>query len=275
MPSKFFKPSILSYLCLLGAAFPASAQNTQPGIFDENGFLDAPQPDIVMQIRYGAQVQSPYFGSDDLEVGPDIGFRFDYVRFPGGFEYGSGQSVGFRRGWGLRGSIRYIGERSSEDYSELTGLDTIDRTFEFGLGIGYEQETYRAFADVRYGFFGHESFVAELGADLITTPAKDWTLTFGPRILVGSDKYMDTYFGITPDEAAASNYSEYDAGAGLAEVGLELTARYQLDELWGFEAIVAWSKFVGDAADSPIVYGGSDENLKIEIGVTRRIGIDF
>ena len=41
---------------------------------------------------------------------------------------------------------------------------------EAGLGLGYEQRNWRAFADVRYGFVGHNAWVGELGADAIAYP---------------------------------------------------------------------------------------------------------
>lgn len=258
-------------------ALPVVAQETEakPGFFSEDGYLDAEQPDIIMRLRFGGQTSSAYFGSEDMVNSPDVAFRFDYIRFPNGFEYGSGQAVGFRRGWGLRGSARFIGARDPADYSELTGLKKVDWSQEFGLGIGYEEKAYRAFIDVRYGIIGHNSFVAELGADLISTPAEGWTMTLGPRLLLGSNRYMDTYFGVTADEAAASRYTEYNPYNGPVEAGLEFTARYDFNELWGLEAIVGWTRYMGDAADSPIVLGGSDENLKIEVGITRRISVDF
>ena len=106
-------------------------------------------PTSSMTLRAGVQVSPAYFGSDDYELGPDLAARFDYVRFPGGFEYGSSQTVGFRTGWGIQGSFRYIGERDGED--ELEGLDNVPWSAEVGLGVGYEQRNWRAFTDVRYG----------------------------------------------------------------------------------------------------------------------------
>ncbi|MEH6834397.1 MULTISPECIES: MipA/OmpV family protein [Falsihalocynthiibacter] len=272
-----FKISDTRIWITLGAsllALPAVAQETL-SVFDENGYLDSADPDMVIGIRLGAQRESAYFGSSDLENGPGGSVRFDYVRFPNGFEYGSGQTVGYRTGWGLRGSARFIGERNSADYPELAGLSDVDWTQEFGFGVGYEEKHFRGFADVRYGFFGHQSFVGEAGFDVIATPAEGWTLTLGPRLLIGSDKYTQTYFGVTADEPAASQYSEYDPNGGLVSAGVVLGARYDFNERWGIEAVAGYSRFVGDAGNSPIVLGGSDESLKIEVGITRRISVDF
>lgn len=260
-----------------GFVLPAHAQDVgdPPGYLDEGGLFDSENPDLVVRLRFGGQVNSAYFGSDEIETGPDAAIRFDYVRFPNGFEYGSGDSVGFRRGWGLRGSARFISARDPKDHAELVGLDKVDMSQEFGFGIGYEQPNFRGFADVRYGVIGHHSFVSELGADLIANPADGWTVTFGPRITLGSDSFTDTYFGVTPAEAAASNFAAYDPDGGLVEAGLEFSARYDFNDLWGMEGIVKWNRYLGDAANSPLVLGGSEDNIKIEVGVTRRISLDF
>lgn len=275
--TRFLHKATLASALVGVTAFSALAQETgaTPGYLDEGGFFDADNPDVVINLRLGGQVASSYFGSDELETGPDFAVRFDYLRFPNGFEYGSGDAVGFRRGWGLRGSTRIISSRNSADYPELAGLDDIGISGEFGFGIGYEQKNYRGFADLRYGLIGHHAFVGELGADVIATPLDGWTLTFGPRVTLGSDSFTDTYFGITPDEAAESSYSAYNPNGGPVEAGLEFSARYDFNELWGLEGIVKWNRYIGDAAKSPIVLDGSDENLKIEIGVTRRISLDF
>ena len=60
---------------------------------------------------------------------------------------------------------------------------------EAGLGVGYEQRNWRAFTDVRYGVIGHNSWVGELGADAIAYPVEGLTLTAGPRLSFGSDKF--------------------------------------------------------------------------------------
>ena len=80
----------------------------------------------MLTLRAGVQVSPAYLGSDDYEVGPDLAARLDYIRFPGGFEFGSGRTVGFRTGWGLRGSARYLGERDADEHDEIEGLDDVD-----------------------------------------------------------------------------------------------------------------------------------------------------
>ena len=246
--------------------------NAAPGLLSAGGAFDAATPDIVMTLRAGVQVSPSYFGSDDYELGPDLAARFDYVRFPGGFEYGSSRTVGFRTGWGVQGSFRYIGER---DDDAIEGLDDIPWSVEAGLGLGYEQRNWRAFADVRYGFVGHNTFVGELGADAIAYPIEGLTLTAGPRFQFGTDSFAQTYFGISTSESVASGLDFYDASGGLLATGVEVGARYLFNERWGVEGAIGYDRLVNDAAGSPITAQGSADQYTARIGITRRISLDF
>lgn len=246
--------------------------NVEPGFLAAGGMLDARTPDIVGTLRAGVQVSPSYFGSDEYELGPDLAARLDYVRFPGGFEYGSSRTVGFRTGWGIQGSFRYLGERKDDD---IEGLDKVDWTAEAGLGLGYEQRSWRAFADVRYGIIGHNTWVGELGADAIAYPIEGLTLTAGPRLQFGTDDFAQTYFGISAEESAASGLDAYDASGGLLATGIEIGARYLFNERWGVEGAITYDRLVNDAADSPITRQGSADQYGARIGITRRISLDF
>ncbi|WP_424933555.1 MipA/OmpV family protein [Amaricoccus macauensis] len=254
---------------------PFFLDQVAPGFLAADGVLDSPTPDVVMTIRGGVQVSPAYFGSDDLETGPNGSLRFDYVKFPGGFEFGSGQTVGFRRGLGLQGSVRSISKRDSSEYSEIDGLDDVDWSFEAGLGLGYEQRTYRLFANARYGFIGHNSWAGELGADGIAYPVEGLTLTFGPRVSLGDDRFTDTYFGVSESESAASGLEAYDPDGGVVGVGVVFGARYLWNERWGIEGAARYDRLTNDAADSPITETGSPDQYTFTIGITRRISLDF
>jgi outer membrane scaffolding protein for murein synthesis (MipA/OmpV family) len=246
--------------------------NEQPGLLAAGGALDAEVPDIVVTLRAGVQVSPAYFGSDEYELGPDLAARLDYLRFPGGFEYGSSRTVGFRTGWGLQGSFRYVGER---DEDAIDGLDDVPWSAEAGLGVGYEQRNWRAFTDVRYGFVGHNAWVGEIGADAIAYPVDGLTLTAGPRFQFGTDSFARTYFGVSPEESDASGLEPFDASGGLYATGVEIGARYLFNERWGVEGAATYDRLVGDAADSPITEQGSPDQYGVRVGITRRISLDF
>ncbi|WOI55667.1 MipA/OmpV family protein [Palleronia sp. LCG004] len=234
----------------------------------------ASTPDLVFTLRGGVASTPDYFGSDSYGVGPDFGFRLGYANLFGR-ELGNADASDPGYGLGLRGSFRYIDERSGDDNSELAGLDDVDETLELGLGLGYTSYRFNVFADARYGVVGHESFVGELGADVITYPTDNLTVTLGPRMLIGSGDYADTYFGVTESEAARSNFAAYDPDGGVLSAGLELGATYAINDRWGVEGAVTWDRFMGDAEDSPIVQQGDRDQYGLRVGITRQITLDF
>lgn len=236
-------------------------------------------PDLVFTVRGGVTGTPEYFGSDDYKLGPDFALGLNFLQLPGGRTFGSADPRDPRYGFGLRGSFRYIGDRKAADHPELAGLADVDDSLELGLGLGYTSRNFDAFADLRYGVVGHESFVGELGADLKMHPTENLTLSLGPRIFVGSNDYAATYFGVTAAEAAApgSNFAgrAFNAGGGVLSAGLELGATYRIDDNWGIEGAVTWDRFTNDAADSPIVQQGERDQYGVRIGITRRITLDF
>jgi outer membrane scaffolding protein for murein synthesis (MipA/OmpV family) len=265
--------------CVVGAGLAAAQTATSPEpprlTTATGGIFDATDPDIVMTVRGGVEVSPAYLGSDQYEFGPDAAARLDYIRFPNGFEFGSGRAVGFRTGWGLRGTARYIGERDSSDHEEINGLDDVDWSFEAGLGLGYEQRNYRVFTDVRYGFIGHNAWTGDVGADGIAYPVDGLTLTLGPRLGFGDSRFANTYFGISDAESDRSGLEPFEAEGGLMSAGVELGARYLLNDRWGLEGNASWGRLLNDAADSPITEEGSADQYKVRLGITRSISLDF
>ncbi len=175
------KPAIALSAALAAMAAPAVAQDG-PGISAATG------PGIGVTFGLGASIKPDYFGSDDYGIGPSANARIDYIRLPGGFEIGTGRAAGFVEGFGLRGSARYVGKRDDDDNSELDGMDDVDATLELGLGVGYDASNWRAYGVARYGFFGHEAFVGQIGADAIYRPTDQLIVNIGPRFDFGTGK---------------------------------------------------------------------------------------
>ena len=230
------------------------------------------RPQLVFTLRGGVAASPEYFGSDEYAVGPDLGFRFNYLSLRNGRSLGNPDPWADSMGLTFGGSFRFIQERDTDDFDELAGLDDIDAAVELGASVRYGTEYFAAFGEVRRGFGGHEGWVGEVGADAILRPTDRLQLTLGPRVFFGDDTYTDTYFGITADEASAA-IPAYDPDGGMVSAGIEFGARYQINDLWGLEGAVTWEKYTDYAADSPIVEQGEDEQWGIRFGVTRVFSI--
>tara|TARA_R110002096_G_scaffold373859_4_gene567406 strand:- start:2063 stop:2902 length:840 start_codon:yes stop_codon:yes gene_type:complete len=235
-------------------------------------------PALVFVLRGGVGVAPAYFGSKKLKTGPDAGFSLEFLRLPMGRSIGTADPGAARYGFAPRGSFRVISERSAKESPELTGLDTVKTSVEIGMGLGYTQRSFEAYADVRYGAIGHKAFVGELGANLVMHPTQDLTVKIGPRVLLGNGKYAATYFGVTAAEAAAagtSSFAAYSAKGGALSAGVELGATYAINDDWGLDGALRWDKFTGSAKNSPIVAQGRSSNLSLRLGLTRRIALTF
>ncbi len=239
---------------LLCTPMAASAQE------DHNG--------ITFRIGAGPLLKPGYFGDDSYGPALRGKFRVDQLRF-GPVAAGGESELGF----GFGGSVRFIGSRTAEKFDELTGLEDIDASLEFGGGLEYIAPNYDVFAKLRYGVIGHGAFVAELGSDVLFRPTDQLTIKAGPRLLVGDDDYAQTYFGVSEGESAASSFDAFDAQAGLMTAGVELEATYAINDTWDVIGIVAYEQLQGDAADSPIT--ASDDQLSARLVVTRRVTFGF
>lgn len=264
--------SALASLFLL-SPLAAAAQATESAVAP---YAAAPAPDVIFTLGAGLSASPEYFGSDEHEVGPAFSLGFGYLNLAGR-GIGSPDATDPGYGLGFRGSFRHVGEREAGDHPGLAGLEDVDASYELGAGIAYRSSNFDAFADMRYGFGGHESLVGELGADAKVHPTDRLTLSLGPRVLIGSDDYAATYFGVTADEAAASGGAlpAYEADGGVLSAGLALGASYDISDNWGVEGAVTWDRFTGDAKSSPIVEQGDRDQYGLRVGVTRLITLDF
>ena len=233
--------------------------------------LVAAEPDLRFTIGAGVSTAPAYYGSDDYEVGPAGSFSLGYARV-GGLTFGSLED-GEARGFSVGGAFRYLPERRAADHPELSGLNDVDASYELGLGAGWTEETWRLFGNLRYGLGGHESLVATVGSDAILRPSDRLTLRAGPRIDIGSSGFNQTYFGVSDAEAGASSFDAFDAGGGIYSVGLDLEADYAVTPAWSVAAGVGYDRFVGDAADSPILQ--DDDRWTASVTLRRTITLDF
>jgi outer membrane scaffolding protein for murein synthesis (MipA/OmpV family) len=70
-----------------------------------------------------------------------------------------------------------------------------------------------------------------------------------------------------------STLSDYDADAGIKDVGINLVANYTPWESWGFMGLVSYKKLLNDAKDSPIVDDeGNDNQFIAGVMLTYRWG---
>lgn len=224
--------------------------------------------EIVFDAGAGLQLQPQFPSSRKYELQPYPLFALRFLRVPVLGEVVDGKPSLLS----VYPSFNFIGRRDDGDANYLQGTRDVDRAVELGLGGAIEYRFLRAFAEVRYGVTGHSGFVGEAGLDVTHTSLNNaLTLRAGPRFSVASEDFMDTYFSVPQGAVLPA----YQADAGFRDIGLAMTAEYAITEKVRVVGRAEYTHFVGDAADSPIVDAGNQDELRVGVGLTYRFGFDL
>lgn len=233
-------------------------------------------PDLLLGL--GASAAPVYEGSDDTELSvlPIIvlndvyGFNFRPVQL----SYNLIDTGAADRAWSLRAGplVAPAMGRDQDDDGDLRGLGDVDTGVMAGgfveARLGPVTLSLDGAQDVADGHGG-----ALLGVDLGARLSLSRKLVLTPSVSAtwASDDYMQSFFGVTAAQAATSNYAAFDADAGIKDMGVAADLRYALSDSWSLSWNVAYTRLVGDAADSPIVTGpgGTRDQITGRIGIVR------
>lgn len=164
---------------------------------------------------------------------------------------------------------RLRGERDSGDVKKFRGMHDVDWAIEPGAFLEfYPYEKIRVRAELRHGFWGHDGFVGNVSADWIER-FEPVTISFGPRLEIGDDDFMNAYFGVSARDAARNGrVRPYKADAGIKSVGAAAALTYDWTRSWSTTALASYNRLVGDAADSPVARRlGSRHAFAVGLGV--------
>lgn len=234
-------------------AFPGVASAQWLNSFDQVQF------DAGVGVSYGPE----YMGAEDNDTSP--WFILRNVRL--------GADGEEKQGFSIIPSLNYIGKRDADDSDDLDGMDDISRAYEVGVKLSYVSGPFTSYTHIRKGFGGHHGVTGEIGTRYTRDINDRLTFWAGAELQAADDKFTDTYFGISSDEAARSGYASYSPGGGFYEANLSLEARYLLNENWAVLGRAKYGRLLDDAADSPLV---RDKNQpEISIGIVRHLNFKF
>jgi outer membrane scaffolding protein for murein synthesis (MipA/OmpV family) len=116
-------------------------------------------------------------------------------------------------------------------------------------------------SSLRYGSGNDGSgLVVDLGAGYSTPVAAQWRLGVGIGISLVNADHMQSYFGITTAQAAASGYRPYTAEGGVRNSRVNATLTYLASARVAVTAGLSSNTLLGAAADSPLVRRTSSLN---------------
>lgn len=264
---------MLLALELAFAAQPAAAQtplplaNWQYSPGEALASLLQPPPRWRVTLGGGAMVQPNFPGAARYKATPSLIFD---IRYRDLFFLSDGEGVGVNllHGPGYRAGIAvsYDVGRDQDDDPHLHGLGNINPAPEPKLFAQYTILPVVLTADLRRGLGGHDGFIGDLGAYVPIPLATNVFLFVGPTVTIADGRYMQSYFGVTPAQSAASGLPRFSAGAGFKSTGLGATAVYLIGQHWLVLADGAYERLLGDAADSPVTQARSQFVFGINFG---------
>lgn len=246
----------LFVLSVLAAAAQAQAQ------------AQAQSPEWEGAIGLLASSGPAYSGADERKTRVTPGFYLRYGRLSvtnaSGFITRSSDEVA--RGLGVDLSphrdvklslgLRVDGGRSEATSGALAGLGKVRATARVRLAARWNvDEHWRVGAAWNVdalgrggGYFGEASLSHEQRFSADTT----WIA--GIAATLAGARNMQTYFGITPSQAARTPYPVYQPSAGLRDATLYANLRSQIAPRWVLLAGISATHLLGPAADSPLTF---------------------
>jgi len=182
-----------------------------------------------------------------------------YDRFFVGGE--SGLGLGYKlldsaSGWQasaiVSGGLRMA--RKESDAPALKGFGDISNTARAGFIVKYSHDWFEVGASSTWDVGGkHQGQLSSLFARASYRPTERFGLHAGPRIVYGSAKYNQTFFGVTDDQARQSGLSAYTPKSGVVSAAFELGADYRISKDWSLGGRASFGRLESDAANSPVV----------------------
>jgi outer membrane scaffolding protein for murein synthesis (MipA/OmpV family) len=156
--------------------------------------------------------------------------------------------------------------RKQSAASTLRGMGDIDAAAEGGAFFNYSlpQGMYLS-SSLRYGAAGGKGLLVDLGAGYLTEIAPRWHLAAGAGITLANAHYMQSFFGVTGAQSAASGHAVHRAGAGARDLRANLALSYSIDPKTSITTALYASSLLGDAKDSPLTRKRTSESVVVAV----------
>ena len=223
-----------------------------------------------------------FSGSSDRKVRPHLAGFLRYGRFTitgaGGFttkrqddvQRGLDAELVRREDVRINLALRVDQGRRESASSQLAGMGNIRATVRTRLGLRWEPAPKWAVSIAGSadslgrggGYFG------DTGVSRTFTIDARQRVILGASVAVGGNRYMQTWYGVTEQQSAASGYPVYKPGAGLRDVGTSATWRIDVNPEWAGFTSLGVTRLLGPAAGSPLTR--QPNSYSIAAGIARR-----
>lgn len=256
MTVSIFRVALLCAAFLFGAATvtTAYADDTTPSSSSSNGSSTPPDSKWKIAIGPGLFITPAYPGSSKLKFypfpaldiswddrvfsqGPDV-LGVNVLRSPA-YHLGAALSFDFQ-------------SRSDSDDGRLRGLGDVHSSPKLKLFGDYTWWAFTGSVAMYQDIAGHgqgKTVVSDLYASL---PLDTWLFSVGPGFTWADAEYTRTFFGVSPQQSAASGLPAFNTSSGIRDVHLNVYVSHDFSKHWTSSVSVVAGRLQHYAANSPI-----------------------
>lgn len=189
------------------------------------GYFQQPVPEWQGLVSAGPALVPSYEGSSAYRALPGLTLELRYrdlafastaeglgLNLLRGRRYRAGVAAGFDLG------------RDEDDDPRLRGLGDLDPAAELKLFGEYVLFPVVLRADLRRNLGSGGGWSADLAAYLPVVGSERYFVFLGPSMTLSDGEAMHRSFGVSPEQAARSQFPAYQAGGGLRSAGFGLSA---------------------------------------------------
>ncbi len=195
--------------------------------------------------RYEGAANSRFWFMPLLEANYSDGHFFASILRGVGYNFSEARDVQY----GVRLTPSHRRKQSADP--RLNGMGDIGFTPEAGLFVNRRFAPWYVSSGITAGSHGtHVEFGGGIGLPLSAADR----VRLGVNLNWGDARYNQTYFGVTPAQAAASGnvLTAYTAGAGVKDYTLTANLLHNFDKEWFSNAGLSYKWLVGSAKESPL-----------------------
>lgn len=215
----------------------------------------------------GASYAPRYEGAahDRLRFMPLLEASYNYGKFFISALRGMGYNFSDERD--VQYGVRLMPGHSRRESADprLNGMGNIGFTPEAGLFYNQRFAPWYVSSGITTGSHGAH---VELGGGIGFPVSAADRLRMGINLNWGDARYNQTYFGVTPAQAAASGnvLTAYNAGAGIKDYALTANWLHSYNKEWFSSAGLSYKWLTGSALHSPLMQRGSAGSVNFLLG---------
>lgn len=223
-----------------------------------------PPQGTTLTLGGGVGVAPRYSGSDENRVSTALVLDYSmrngffvsstrglgYGNSLGNFDYSA--ALSYRTG---RKDHNVDSDTMSDGSDHLRGMGNVKGSALGVVGLGYKLTNWlSAQLQAEVPFSQRDNGAAlhfGIVSPLYHSPKN--SVTLGLTSSWGTNDYMQTYYGVSAAQSAASGFTQYHAGSGIYACSLNLDWTHNFTESWSVVADAGYTQLAGDARNSPIV----------------------